>query len=213
MAIRALLLLILMTGQALAGAWPRERGHGFFSFSIEYAPEDESFFTAAFAEYGLTGRITAGVDLGFSDDTLYKAVAFGRVPLSDAAADWKTAFELGIGVTEDNAVLRPGLSFGRGFNLAERSGWLSIESRAIYEIENNNVEFSTDVTVGLNMTDALKLLVQVQSGDHPMDPDYLNLAPSVVFEASPGLHLELGMKAGLKEQGDYAVKLGLWHHF
>lgn len=213
MVIRALILLCLMTGEALAGAWPREKGHGFLSFSTEFAPDDDSFFTAAYAEYGITNRLTAGLDLGFNDDELYKAVLFGRLPLSDPAADWKVAFELGVGLSEDEAVLRPGLSLGRGLSMADRSGWISIESLATYEIEQDDVEFSADITLGLNMTDALKLLVQLQSGDRPMDPDYVNLAPSVVFEATPGLHLEMGMKTGLKDWGDYAVKLGLWHEF
>lgn len=213
MMIRTLFFLLIMTGQAAAGAWPREKGHGFLSFSTEFAPNDDSFFTAAYAEYGITDRITAGFDLGFSDDELYKAVFFGRLPISDSAADWKVAFELGVGLTEDEAVLRPGFSLGRGLSMANRSGWFSIESLAIYELEQDDVEFSADVTLGLNMTDALKILLQLQSGDHPMDPDYVNLAPSIVFEASPGLHLEMGMKTGLKDRGDYAFKLGVWHHF
>lgn len=209
-----LVCVIVLAGvSATAGPWPREKGAGFLSFSIEYDDEDDAVFTSAFAEYGITSKITAGLDLGFADEELYKAIAFARYPLANDTSDWSVALELGAGVTEDEGVLRPGLHFGRGLNLGQKSGWFTIESYAYYEVEQDKVDVSTDITFGLNMTDRRKLVLQLQSGNQPMDPDYLNLATSLVIEATPGFHVELGMKTGLKDDGDYALKLGLWHSF
>ena len=213
MRVIVLIYLVVLGVQAQAGAWPREKGEGFLSFSTEYDDEDDALFTSLFVDYGITHRITAGLDLGFADEELYKAVAFARYPISQADADWNVALELGMGVTEDEAVLRPGLMLGRGLTLGRKSGWLSIEALAYYKVEQDDVDVSTDVTLGLNMTDRHKLLFQLQNGNQPMDPDYLNFASSVVIEQTPGFHVELGMKAGLKEDGDYAFKLGMWHHF
>lgn len=75
-------LLIILTlgasgGSAAAGAWPQETGHAFLSLSYEVAvprgdlaggasdpaPEFEGYGTVYF-EYGLTPRLTAGLDFG-----------------------------------------------------------------------------------------------------------------------------------------------------
>lgn len=208
-----LLIIALVGSSAEAGPWPREKGTGFLSFSVEYDDEDDSVFTAAFAEYGITSQLTGGLDLGFADEDIYKAVVFARYPLGSIEPDFIVAVELGVGTADDEAVLRPGLHFGREMNLGKKSGWFTIETYAYYQVEADQVEVSTDITLGLNMTDTRKLVLQLQNGNQPMDPDYLNLASSLVIEATPGLHVELGMKAGLKDAGDYALKLGLWHSF
>lgn len=213
-AVALCLLGIILACQAQAGAWPREKGEGFLSFSTESDAQGDDIFTALYVEYGITQTLTAGVDLGFSDDALYKAVAFGRLPLNQPGASWKITAEMGVGLAEEDAVLRPGLLLGRSLALGDRSGWLSLESLAYIAAEDpQEINISTDVTLGVNVTDKTKMLLQLQNGNDPMNPDYLNFAPSVVIEKKPGLHLELGMKAGLKESGDYALKLGLWRTF
>ena len=69
--------LITLGQGALAGAWPQETGHAFLSLSYEVAvprgelaggsgdpaPEFEGYRTLYF-EYGLTPRLTAGLDFG-----------------------------------------------------------------------------------------------------------------------------------------------------
>lgn len=207
------LIGLCLATPARAGAWLREDRAGFLSFSVEYSPKWQSTFTALYAEYGLGRRITAGLDLGFSDERLYKGVLFGRMALVPPDGTWKLAAELGIGTTEDEPVLRPGLSLGRSLQFGPRPGWLAVDALARYEIEKGNVEFTVDTTIGVQLSEKRKFLLQLQSGNHPMDPDYLNLAPSLVIERQPGLHLEIGMKAGLKERDDYAVKLGIWRYF
>ncbi len=208
-----LLLLIVFGTPPEAGPWPRDKGQGFLSFSTDYDGKNDAFFTTLYAEYGVTSWITAGIDLGFSDDDLYKAIAFGRLPLGSQDGTWKLAIEMGIGTFEDDAVLRPGLHFGRGIKIAKRDGWFTVETLANYAPDPDKVDVTTDITLGLNMSQKHKIILQLQNGNQPMDPDYLNLATSVVVEKTPGLHLELGMKTGLMDHGDIAVKLGLWHSF
>ena len=204
---------IVLGGQALAGAWPREHGAGFLSFNVEFTPDGQDAFTSLYAEYGLHPRITAGIDLGFSDDELYKSVVFTRIPLIRSDAVFKLAIEIGLGITSDEVVIRPGVHFGQGFELQDRSGWWSVESRIPVEIKDGGFDVSTDFTFGLNLDRKRKLILQLQSGDHPMDPDYLNFVPSLVIQKHPGLHLEMGLKTGLKDRGNHAVKLGFWREF
>ena len=75
------LLAGLWTGGALAGAWPREPGHGFVSAGLEVtalrgewndgdvAPQLDGYRTL-YAEFGLTPRLTAGIDSGGDETAL-----------------------------------------------------------------------------------------------------------------------------------------------
>jgi hypothetical protein len=204
----------MLAGAAQAGPWLRAAGEGFLSFSAETPVSDNGpVFSSTYVEYGLSERVTLGFDLGGDEDDLYKAIVFAKTRLGDPEKALKLAMELGIGVTEDEAVLRPGLSLGRGFSLGDWSGWMTIDTLAIFAIETNDIDITTDITVGLNMSARTKLMLQLQSGDHLMDPDYLKFAPSVVYERKPGQHIELGVLAGIDNAEDIALKLGLWQSF
>mgnify|MGYP005861962363 CR=1 FL=1 len=203
-------ICLLLAGQSHAGAWPREPGATFLSFSTEVDTGDMTdTFTTLFVEYGLTDRLTLGLDAGLDDGTLYKGIVFARMPLNRPEADMKLAIEMGVGLTDDAAVLRPGLMIGRGLDW----GWMAMDTLATVDIEAKDVDLTTDLTLGVNMSARSKLILQLQSGHQVMDLEYLKFASSVVYEYKPGRHLELGALAGIKNLDGYAVKLGLWRHF
>ena len=204
----------LIAGPATAGPWLRAPGAGFLSFSTEFASEgDTDLFTGLYIEYGLNRRVTLGFDLGVSEDTLNKAIVFARLPLTRPDSTFKAAFELGLGEREDEAVFRSTLSLGQGFPLGEMSGWMAIDVFGFQPFDGDPIEITTDITFGANITRRSKLIFQLQSGDHLMDPDYLKFASSLVVEKNPGLHLEFGMLAGIDNAEDLAFKLGLWRAF
>lgn len=204
--------LALAAPQASAGAWPRAEGTTFLSFSAEFGPESGAApYSAVYAEYGLTERLTLGLDAGVSGDSLDKGVLFARVPLGRAQGGTKLAVELGLGVTGEMAVLRPGLMAGRGLTMGDMSGWIALDTLAV--IGKSDTALSTDLTLGVNLSTRLKLILQLQSGHRMTEMDYLKFAPSVVYERKPGQHLELGVLAGLESAGDFALKLGMWRHF
>ena len=117
-----LLIAALLAGsapQALAGAWPRGKGHGFLSLAYDWtstvegaaaisgaAPdpgvEPDSFgYTAVFAEYGVTDRLGFGLDAGQEDapDT-FQAIVFATYAVTPP--DWRhhLSLELGVGQRE-----------------------------------------------------------------------------------------------------------------
>ncbi len=158
---------ILLASSAQAGPWLRAAGEGFLSFSVE-TPVSESgqSFATTYVEYGLSDKVTLGFDLGGHETELYKAVAFAKMAFGRPDATLKIAAELGIGTADHETVLRPGLSIGRGFSLGDFSGWMSIDTLANIEIDTSDTAVTTDITVGLNLSDRTKLLVQLQSGHY-----------------------------------------------
>ena len=87
---RLILILICLTGMAHAGPWPRPPGTGHLSVSTTYFDAKTYAYTLSFntlyLDYGLTERITLGLDLGQNDLGAYKAIAFAKTPLM--AGSW-----------------------------------------------------------------------------------------------------------------------------
>lgn len=212
--LRLLAVMILLAGQAGAGAWPRDKGATFLSFSTDFRTDgSDDLFTALYLEYGLGHNITVGLDLGTDFDGFSKALSFARLPLIDPAKDNKLAFELGLGMIDDSAVLRPGLMIGRGVRLGKRWGWVSLEAYGTTDISDGDIDLSADFTLGLNLTAAMKAVVQLRARESMTDPEDMRLAPSLVIERAPGRHLELGVSAGLENGADMGLKLGIWHQY
>ncbi len=214
---RMLALLILLAAQAQAGAWSREKGKTFLSFSTQVEGPNEfglyDSFANVYAEYGLTDKLTAGLDLGGSALQMTKAVAFLRLPLGRLDQPTKLAAELGLGQVDGRTALRPGFSMGRGLTLWQRQGWAAIDTRFVKFDSGSDSLFETDLTFGLNASKKTKLILQLQTGARSSNPLYIRLAPSLVIERKPGHHLELGITAGLKEISTKGIKIGTWRHF
>lgn len=210
----ALIMAVLIcAGPGAAGPWLRATGERFLSFSTEWTGPGDDIFASAYFEYGVTPRVTLGFDLGSSESDFYKAVIFAKRPLDWFGSPLKMSVEMGVGVTDDAAVVRPGVSLGRGFALGSRSGWITVDTLFAIEIESGDTDLTTDVTFGVNLSGRSKLILQLQSGDHLLDPDYLKFVPSFVFETRPGQHFEIGALTGLRNSEDLGLKLGLWRKF
>jgi len=214
--ILVLTLLPWLAAAAQGGAWPRARGEGFLAASgtVE-GPGASGLYRQSFslfAEYGVTGRLTFGVDLGGDALRMSKAIVFLRWPLGRAPDETKIAVELGAGQVEGETALRPGLSVGRGIAIGQRHGWLNADGRAIL-LKGGDTAFETDLTAGLSIGARLKAMVQLQAGIPAQGRDYLRLAPSLVYETRPGTHLEFGVTEPLSGGGERGFKLGLWRKF
>ena len=211
--IRCVALLILLAGQAEAGAWPRAEGETFLSFSVEADPTDTGDgFAALYAERGLAGGLTAGLDIGGHQTDMTKAVVFLRWPVGRDDARSKTALEMGLGHAGDGFALRPGLSWGRGIDWGKTPGWLSVETQAVL-FEDFNSLWKADLTLGLKPRPRNKIMLQLQAALPSDRSAYLKLAPAWVHEIGDGRHVEIGVTAGIWESEDLRLKLGLWHRF
>ncbi|MDR9395000.1 MAG: hypothetical protein RI571_11925 [Roseovarius sp.] len=214
---RAVVLLILMTVQAQAGPWPRDKGETFLSFSVE-AEQPDAFgyinhFMTLYGEHGLTDRLTGGIDIGGRSTGLSKAVVFLRYPVTPPEHRLKIAAEIGLGRAAGHRALRPAISVGRGFKLGERHGWMAVDTRVVLFDRASRRLVQSDVTVGFNTSSRSKAILQLQMGFPDTTPSYMKLAPSLVLEPRPGRHIEIGVTAGVKELSSVALKLGLWRRF
>jgi hypothetical protein len=210
-------LVLWLALQAQAGPWPRAEGETFLSTAIE-APlaQGDGLFTL-YAEHGLTDRLTLGLDMGATRHEMQKTVVFARLPFGEAPGGMRLAVELGLGLIRDQPVLRPGFSFGRGFSLSGRPGWITLDTRAV--IHQNpltaryHADWESDLTFGIETWRKTRAILQLQSGIPARGDEYLKIAPSWVIPAAPGRHLEIGVTAGLLGSSAIAAKLALWHSF
>lgn len=212
--LRILAFLLVMAGQADAGAWPREKGEQFLSHSVVSDVRGSAGdYTTLYAEYGTTERVTLGIDLGKFDTRVDKAVGFVRLPLAAPDDQSRMAVELGLGQADGRFVWRPGISLGRGLNLNGRPGWVAVDYRALLRRRVLRSTLETDVTFGMALGSRTKAIFQVQSGTSLETGTYMRVAPSMVLEHKPGRHLEVGVTAGVLQSTDFTFKIGAWQQF
>lgn len=210
-------LLVASVAPALAGPWMRTEGETFLSYSIETDFENgisdgSGFYGSLYAEHGLTRGLTLGLDAGGHEDDMSKAIAFLRWPIGATDRSTRIVPEFGLGMARETFALRPGLSVGRGFELGDTPGWLSIHSRAVI-IGSFDGILETDITFGLSPRPDAKFILQLQTGIPTQSDPYAKLAPSYIRRIAPGRHVELGLVAGVAEADDFKLKFGLWQQF
>lgn len=215
--LRALILLLLMPVPCLAGAWLREAGETYLSYSLTLEDPGDSGravgYSAIYLEHGLRADLTIGLDAGTDELGETKLIAFGVFPLTPPGSATRISAEMGLGMLNEQVVLRPGLSVGRPVTLFGRPGWIGLDARIGLRVDSGQASASTDWTLGLQATPRSKIIVQLQQGGHLDDSDFVRIAPSVVFERGPGRHLEIGVTAGLKSASDAGLKLAIWRAF
>lgn len=209
-AILCCLLAWLAAGNAHAGAWLRDEGDGFASWSLKIQHgADAKGYSTFYAEYGLNPDLTGGLDVGGDEEGDYKALAFVLMPIR--RDNLHIAFQLAAGTIADDPALRPGVSVGRGVQLGGLDGWANIDIRAA--ITPGDVDLSIDATVGLTVWEGTRMIWQVQQGGTLSDPDFLRATAAVVWEIAPGRHIEVATSTSLKQAEDFGVQIGVWQRF
>jgi hypothetical protein len=210
--LRLCALLVCLAATAQAGPWPRAAGETFVDGGVEIPLRDGDGYAGLYAEYGLQPRLTIGLDLGGDRADMTKALAFLRVPLGAETGPWRRALEIGAGLAEDRAALRPGISLGRGLRLWDHDAWISLDSRAVV-LANRRTGWSSDATLGLNRPGGDKVIVQLRAGRAVGGDPYLDFAPAYVLAGQSGRHLLLGVAADLRDGERIGARIGLWHRF
>ena len=134
------ILLILLTAPvtAYSGAWLREKGKGFSSNTVSVT-QNYDISESTFLEYGVRDDLTLGAEVSFLASSYGlqsgSATLFLRRPLGRQGRPNVWSAELGIGAAWVGDVVTPnvkaGLSWGRGFTLAEKNGWITIDRSEI----------------------------------------------------------------------------------
>ncbi|EIE50256.1 RNA-binding protein [Salipiger aestuarii] len=204
---------------AQAGAWPREKGTWFASGLVRLSwPQDRTTWTSfaptsryssVFVEYGLTEKITAGLDIGRPANGEGKTIGFLRYPLNRSDRTLKIAAELGLGQVAGQAVIRPGLMLGMGW----KHGWLAADALAEIPVRTRAAELKLDLTAGLNLPLDFKLVAQMQTGRPYANAPYAKIETTIVTPAFYNISAQVGGSWGLAGDETMGMTFGLWAQF
>ena len=225
-----LLVLLSLPSVAQSGAWLREKGTVFLSWSNAISTLPASLYAtdaSLYAEYGLTSRLTVGFDgyLGVSG-TASEAYLFMRMPVGNKRRPAQTALTFGVGMksipnpwgtTTEQGLAKVGFSWGRGL----KKGWLAFDATAISVLKSSifvpnqaGTNYSADFTWGQKPSERLMLIWQLQTGKTTNGPTYAKFAPSLVWSFGGGKSsVEIGMIKGLTGDDSQSLKLGFWKSF
>ncbi len=218
--ILGLLLGLAVAQPALAGAWAREKGQVFLSFgSSLMLPDGSKTLTSedpsVYIEYGLTGRLTVGLDYHRDDPgSQHTGFVFARFPLGNPTQRDKFAasFALG-GRVDDLSLIDPliqgGLSWGRGLD----NGWLAVDASATRSSTDPTFRPKVDLTWGSNLKDDWTSLVQLQIGRGLDDTTYTKIQPAIIYNVNDTARISLGSTKALSDDSESTLKLDLWLTF
>ncbi len=216
----AFLALWAIPQNAQAGAWLREEATGFVSLSFGATKFSETT-NALYVEYGLSSTTTIGLDVSTFTNAQNVRNGFGNIFLRRAIGptdrDSKFSYEIGIGGLWGNEMQRPtlktGLSWGRGFQLDERNGWVNIDAAVIIEPKLSEHIVKLDGTLGMALTDTISGILEVNLS-HQENDIYGAFEPSVLIRPKDlGISFKIGAQIPFEDQEKSALKLGLWHSF
>lgn len=227
----ALLVLLVFPVSVQAGAWLREKGAIFLSWSNSISTEASSFYEtemSLFAEYGLTPRLTVGFDgyIGRAG-TESEAYLFMRFPIAQKERPAKMALSLGAGykvfpnpwgtVTKQTRA-KLGFSWGRGL----KKGWLAFDTSASILVQSSLVvpgqdgtNFSADFTWGQKPWERWMFIWQMQTGKTTNGPFFAKFSPSVIWSFGAKRHnsIEIGLIKGITGDESQSLKMGFWKSF
>lgn len=214
-------LIAFAAQPAQAGAWARGKGKAFLStgsystWPDGRALERPDVYGTIYGEYGITNRLTLGVDLGSADAEKWsrtRAIGFLRYTLTRSEARNQFAIDLGVGQDESQTVMRAGLSFGRGFSFGKSNGWVSLDWATLHDFKTLEQSHSLEATLGTSWRKS-KLMAQFSGYQNRKGDQTLTFTPSWAREMRPGLHLEVGVAFGIKGKPDHSLKVAVWRSF
>jgi len=223
---------------AQADAWPRGKGKFYSALSLETSYDRSALtwddtseepplarnLTKFFSEYGLTQRLTVGLEL--EQDYLFtqqQGMAFLQAAL--APSDWRNQFsvELGIGQREGRfgtrgsrdtePLIRPALYYGRGFETRWGQSWAGAAFSAEHRVDSNDTAYKLDLTLGINHAGETLHYLQIQSNKYPGTDAAARLLLSRVSRVNCRFWLETGLLAGLVTDESLGLRIALWAEF
>ncbi len=213
-------LMLAAPSVAPAGPWLREKGTTFTatSFTINYFRDQLS---TTYIEHGLRDDLTIGADIGFvTSRTGVRggyATAFMRRPLSWGNEANKWAYELGAGAAWSDTFVLPhvkaGLSWGRGINMRDSSGWTVVDASVTVDVNDGAYLAKVDATMGLKFTEVTTGMLQLYL-THLEGETFTAISPSLVFQPKQSrFKLQVGFETPSENFDDTALKIGLWSEF
>lgn len=232
--LRSVLCLVLLFAPALAtaGPWPREAGRTFLSFSSE-RDRSGNRYSSLYGEYGLTSRVTLGVDIGQSGQGDLTALVWTQRPLDDGEGPNRFGLQAGAGLVQRDQQTLPlvqaALSWGRGFEDWLGGGWMTAQILVRLTARPEDAASSpiplaggfemaertakSEMTLGLRPRKGLMVINSLLLEDRTDAAFSVRLASSLVFDVSAPLKLEVGLVQPLHGEAERSVKLAGWIEF
>lgn len=217
-AVLALPLLLTAATMAPAGAWLRGEGEAMLSFSHEALRPDggggTSGYTTFYGEYGGSGRLTLGLDLGKGEASQdWKALAFARIGRDFGWLPGQVSAELGLGAVGvpgggAEPVIRPALSWGKGLATPWGNGWINLDALAEHRPERARTGVKLELTLGVTPTDRTQVSVQLRAEDPAQGERTLRLVPTLARRMGDRAWVTLGGIVGLEGDGDLGLLIG-----
>lgn len=212
-----LLLAIVILGLASApgadaGAWPRGRGKWFVSpgSRVEFGGNRPAVGPTLFLEYGLTDRLTLGVDAWTGTASSdWQATGFVRLPLGRPEAPVRLAFSLGAGLGHATGATQPVLTAGFHAGKGLAKGWLAADLTGTSYLAGNRIDTKLSTTWGLRLKGPW---TSVLSADIT-GADDIQLDQSIVYQWQEGRRLRLGYGQALRGSSPAALTLQTWIEF
>ncbi|MEX0318727.1 MAG: hypothetical protein AB3N21_12285 [Ruegeria sp.] len=215
----AIILALMATGPACAGAWLREKGTGFVAATTtvhrleKYAYEYKS---SLYLEWGAFERVTLGLDVNEHQGLSGHALLFARLPIHDFGKAGRFAAELGAGAYHWQTTWAPmykaTLSYGKGLNTGWGNGWIAVDTALEYRTDQPLIR-KLDLTTGLSSGRLLDPLLQVETTYIPGKPFYWSVTPSLIYR--PKL-LKSTWVLGIEQnalKSQPGLKVALWRDF
>ena len=218
--ILAILLLSLCAAQpASAGAWLREKGTGFLSLTgTVYNPSDSyDFKSAVYGEWGVTPKLTIGLDLNDRPGLTGHALVFARVPVSKVGKNGRFAFEFGGGGHHYQERWHPmykiGLSYGRSLNTKWGYGWLAIDLAMEHRLRTSDPFYKLDATVGLSADRLINPMLQIETAYFSNSEFQWSVTPSILIRGKNNTRWQFGIERRSGYPKGYGLKIALWREF
>jgi len=215
-----LLFALLCTAPpAGAGAWMRETGRGFLSVSgtLRQGDPDARREVSVYADFGLSPRLTLGIDVNERPGVAGHALLFARLPLSRPAARTRVAVEAALGGHHWRGAWDPmyrlTLSLGRGFLTRRGAGWYAIDAGYERRLGNSTPIYKLDATLGLSAPGRIRPILQLETARIPGQPLFWAVAPGVLIDTGHDTTWLVGLERKSAGRDTIGIKVALWHRF
>ncbi len=214
-----LILCLFAAPQARAGAWLREQDTAFFSVSatVRYTNKTWRSENNFYGEYGVTPRLTLGLDINEMAGIAGHALVFARLPIGPADRRTKLAVELGIGKHhvrgQWGTMLKSTLSVGRGFSSRWGNGWFNVDAALEQRRPAPDPAFKLDGAIGLSNGRRIRPFLQLESTFISGQSPIWSLTPGVLIDGRNNTTWQIGLERRTAGQSSLGLKFGLWRRF
>lgn len=211
-------LTLALAQPAAGGAWLEKPGQGFAAASATYrqAGSEGAYELSYYGAYGISPKLSLGVDLNQHADISGHALVFARLPLRKGPR-YRLAVEAGAGGNHVRGLWqmmqKTTLSYGRNFRTGATGGWLAVD--AAYELRNGGREaiWKLDATLGLRRPGKPAPMLQIETSKPEGSRFSYALTPALRLPLKAGRELVLGLEYRQAGQRSLGLELGLWQRF